>query len=94
MTIQTAYKRTDSDGNEIIAVCNFKPETHEKYYVGVPKNGLYDEIFSSDDAEFGGSGMTNGKGIEPIPMKIHGYNQGLELTLPPLGVIYLKCREA
>ena len=89
-----AFKRTDSDGNEIIAVCNFKPETHEKYYVGVPKNGLYDEIFSSDDAEFGGSGMTNGKGIEPIPMKIHGYNQGLELTLPPLGVIYLKCREA
>ena len=88
-----AFKRTDSDGNEIIAVCNFRPETHEKYYVGVPKNGLYDEIFSSDDAEFGGSGITNGLGIKPIPMKIHGYSQGLELTLPPLGVIYLKCRE-
>ena len=24
-------------------------------------------------------------------MKIHGYKQGLSLTLPPLGVIYLKC---
>jgi hypothetical protein len=26
-------------------------------------------------------------------MKIHGCNQGLALTLPPMGVIYLKCIE-
>lgn len=86
-----AFKRTDSSGDEIVAVCNFQPIAREKYFIGVPKYGLYDEVFTSDEKRFGGSGVSNGKGIKPTPMKIHGCNQGLSLTLPPLGVIYLKC---
>ena len=86
-----AFKRTDEDENEIIAVCNFRPLLHEKYFIGVSKNAVYAEVFSSDCAEFGGSGVTNGSEIRPVPMKIHGCNQGLSLTLPPMSVIYLKC---
>lgn len=86
-----AFKRIDSDGNEIIAVCNFQPVKHEKYYIGVPKYGLYDEVFSSDAKEFGGTGVTNGSEILPDQRKIHGCSQGLCLTLPPMGVIYLQC---
>lgn len=86
-----AFRRTDSDGNEIIAVCNFLPVKHENYMIGVPHFGEYEEIFNSDLAEFGGSGVTNTGVLTTVPMKIHGYKQGLSLTLPPLGVIYLKC---
>ena len=86
-----AFKRTDSDGNEIIAVCNFQPVKHDKYYIGVPKYGLYSEVFTSDAEEYGGTGVSNGSEITPEMMKIHGCNQGLPLTLPPLSVIYLKC---
>ncbi len=86
-----AFKRTDSEGNEIIAVCNFQPVKHDKYYIGVPKYGVYDEVFSSDAKEFGGDGVTNGKGILPDKKKIHGCNQGLCLVLPPMSVIYLQC---
>ena len=86
-----AFKRTDEDDNEIIAVCNFRPIQHHKYFIGVSKNAVYAEVFSSDCAEFGGSGVTNGSEIRPVPMKIHGCNQGLSLTLPPMSVIYLKC---
>lgn len=86
-----AFKRTDSEGNEIVAICNFQPIKHENYFIGVPKYGLYDEVFTSDALEYGGTGVTNGKDIEPQPMKIHGYDQGLALTLPPFGVVYLKC---
>ena len=85
-----AFKRTDEDDNEIIAVCNFRPIQHHKYFIGVSKNAVYAEVFSSDCAEFGGSGVTNGSEIRPVPMKIHGCNQGLSLTLPPMSVIYLK----
>ena len=59
----------------------------------MPVCGIYDEVFNSDAIEFGGSGVTNGMGLEPDLMKIHGCNQGLSLTLPPMGVIYLKCRQ-
>lgn len=86
-----AFKRTDSDGNEIIAVCNFQPVKHDKYYIGVPKYGLYSEVFNSDAKEYGGTGILNGSEIMPEMMKIHGCNQGLPLALPPLSVIYLKC---
>ncbi len=86
-----AFKRVDSDGNELLAVCNFRPVRHDNYTVGVPKLGIYDEVFSSDAAEYGGSGLLNGRGLRSEPMKIHGCNQGLSLALPPMGVIYLKC---
>lgn len=86
-----AFRRTDSDGNEIIAVCNFQPTVHENYMIGVPHFGEYEEIFNSDLTEFGGTGVSNTDTLTTVPMKIHGYKQGLSLTLPPLGVIYLKC---
>ena len=86
-----AFRRTDSDGNEIIAVCNFQPTIHENYMIGVPHFGEYEEIFNSDLTEFGGTGVSNTGTLTTVPMKIHGYKQGLSLTLPPLGVIYLKC---
>jgi 1,4-alpha-glucan branching enzyme len=86
-----AFKRTDDDENEIIAVCNFRPILHENYFIGVSKNGTYAEIFNSDSVDFGGSGITNGDHIVPREMKIHGCNQGIPLVLPPMSVIYLKC---
>jgi 1,4-alpha-glucan branching enzyme len=86
-----AFKRTDSEGNDIIAVCNFQPTKQEQYNIGVPKYGLYDEVFTSDRLEYGGTGVSNGTKIVPQIRKIHGCNQGLSLTLPPMGVIYLKC---
>ena len=85
-----AFKRTDEDDNEIIAVCNFRPVQHHKYFIGVSKSGVYAEVFSSDREEFGGSGILNGEAIASQPKKIHGCNQGLSLTLPPMSVIYLK----
>ncbi len=88
-----AFKRTDADDNEIIAVCNFRPVLHQKYFIGVSKDTVYSEVFNSDREEFGGTGIVNGDEIRPVPMKIHGCNQGLSLTLPPMGVIYLKNRE-
>ena len=88
-----AFKRSDEEGNEIIAVCNFRPEKHENYFIGVPKDGVYDEFFNSDDIRYGGTGVSNGHHIVPEPMKIHGCNQGVALTLPPMSVMYLRLVE-
>ncbi|MEE0957695.1 MAG: 1,4-alpha-glucan branching protein GlgB [Ruminococcus sp.] len=88
-----AFKRSDEEGNEIIAVCNFRPVKHEKYRIGVPIYGVYDEFFNSDDERFGGTGVSNGHRIVPEEQKIHGYSQSLALTIPPMSVMYLKCVE-
>ena len=86
-----AFKRTDKNGDEIVSVCNFQPIRRDEYCIGVPKYGLYDELFNSDEERFGGSGVVNGNNIKTEVMKIHGFDQGLSLTLPPLSVIYLRC---
>ena len=86
-----AFKRTDKNGDEIVSVCNFQPVRRDEYCIGVPKYGLYDEVFNSDEERFGGSGVVNGNNIKTEVMKIHGFDQGLSLTLPPLSVIYLRC---
>lgn len=86
-----AFKRTDKNGDEIVSVCNFQPIRRDEYCIGVPKYGLYDEVFNSDEERFGGSGVVNGNNMKTEVMKIHGFDQGLSLTLPPLSVIYLRC---
>ena len=90
-TVLLHSSRTDKNGDEIVSVCNFQPIRRDEYCIGVPKYGLYDEVFNSDEERFGGSGVVNGNNIKTEVMKIHGFDQGLSLTLPPLSVIYLRC---
>lgn len=86
-----AFRRFDKKGSEIIAVCNFQNEKRENYRIGVPYSGTYAEVFSTDKAEYGGSGFTNGskvKSSKDEPM--HNFEQSVSLTLPAMSVIYLK----
>lgn len=77
-----AFKRTDKNGDEIVSVCNFQPIRRDEYCIGVPKYGLYDEVFNSDEERFGGSGVVNGNNIKTEVMKIHGFDQGLHSPSP------------
>ncbi|MEE0264066.1 MAG: 1,4-alpha-glucan branching protein GlgB [Acutalibacteraceae bacterium] len=88
-----AFRRLDTKGNGIITVCNFLPIKREDYHIGVPHKGVYEEVFSTDNSEFGGSGISNGSDIKSVDVPMHGYDQSLELTIPPLSVMYFKCKE-
>ena len=86
-----SFRRIDRNGREIIAVCNFQPVQRDNYRIGIPAEGTYAEIFNSEDVEFGGCGVTNGNSIKTECEPMHGYDQSVVLTLPPMSVIYLKC---
>ena len=85
------FRRIDKDGKELIAVCNFQPVERKSYRFGVPLAGTYAEVFNSEAKEFGGCGTTNGSGIRSEEIAMHGYEQSIELTLPPMSVLFLKC---
>lgn len=87
-----AFRRRDHSGKEIIAICNFLPVRRDNYRIGAPYDGVYEEVFSSDNVKYGGSGIENGNNIESSEPPMHGCEQSISLTLPPLSVIYLKCR--
>ncbi len=74
----------------LVAVCNFTPQPHSHYRVGVPEAGFYREIFNSDAQPYGGSNMGNLGGKWTDAWWFHGHSHSLDLCLPPLGVIFLK----
>ena len=88
-----AFRRIANDGSEIICICNFQPVTREKYRIGVPVYGIYEEVFNSESEEFGGCGIVNSGDIKAKTVKDHGLDYSIVLTLPPLGVTYYKLKK-
>lgn len=74
----------------ILVVCNFTPVPRFGYRVGVPYPGFWRELLNSDAQEYGGSGMGNLGGVEATPIPFHNRPYSLELTLPPLAILFLK----
>ena len=89
-----AFRRIAYDGSEVIVVCNFQPVHRHNYRIGVPKYGIYEEAFNSELLEYGGCGVRNGDNIKADLEPDHGLDYSIELTLPPLGVLYLKLKES
>ena len=90
-----SFIRRAKDSDEfIVTVCNFTPQPHSHYRVGVPARGYYKELFNSDAREFGGSNMGNLGGKWSDDWAYHGQAYSLDLTLPPLAVVVLKLGNA
>ena len=90
-----AFVRREKDGNEfVVTVCNFTPQPHSHYRVGVPEPGFYTELFNSDAREYGGSNMGNLGGKWTDEWWFHNSAYSIDLCLPPLGVLILKIDRA
>ena len=89
-----AFRRKAVDGKELVVVCNFTPTVRENYRIGIPVRGVWAEVFNSDDAAFGGTGLTNGKKIKTQDEPMHGQEQSVTLTLPGNSVFFLECVKA
>lgn len=83
-------RKGDHPEQRVLVICNFTPVARENYRVGVPEPGEWQEIFNSDDKNFGGSDVKNPNPITSFPDSTHGRDNSIALTLSPLGVIYLK----
>lgn len=84
-----AFKRYSFSGSYLICVCNFSPYRQPDYVLGVDEHGEYEEIFSSDAEEFGGSGERNEE-IHSLIMNKNGKTNAIRITLPANSAIILK----
>jgi len=86
-----SFVRRAKDPNDfVVVVANFTPVLRENYRVGVPEAGFYREVLNTDAEAYWGSNVGNLGGVkaEPVPWMDREYS--LKLTLPPLGVVFLK----
>ncbi|MBW2128676.1 MAG: 1,4-alpha-glucan branching protein GlgB [Deltaproteobacteria bacterium] len=89
-SVVSLLRKDRSNKNPLLIVCNFTPVPRIGYRIGVPNGGFWREILNSDAREYGGSGLGNMGGMEAEPVPAHGRGFSLNLTLPPLGVLYFK----
>ncbi|WP_159880251.1 1,4-alpha-glucan branching protein GlgB [Plantibacter sp. T3] len=85
-----SFLRWDDDGNVIAALVNFSGAPVGPYRVGLPRAGRWEELLNTDAVEYGGSGVGNYGSIEASASPWAGRPASAELTLPPLGMIWLK----
>ncbi len=90
-----SYRRIAENKHELVVILNFTPVAYEDYFLRVPTEGIYEEIFNSDDEKYGGSGVANkGARFESAPDQVFGnYSEGIRLRVPPLGATVLRLAE-
>jgi 1,4-alpha-glucan branching enzyme len=89
-SIISLIRRAKNHDDWLVAVFNWTPIVRRDYRVGVPAAGYYKELFNTDAWYYGGGNVGNEGGIQTEPIPAHGHAQSLNLTLPPLGGVFLK----
>ncbi|RKD73177.1 1,4-alpha-glucan branching enzyme [Sinobaca qinghaiensis] len=83
-----------SEEEELLILCNFSGMKFPHFRIGVSEPGLYQEVFNSDEAEFGGSGYTNRLYLPSSPSPLHGRPHSIDTVVPPFSTLYFKKRKA
>ncbi len=86
-----SFRRIDRSGKELIAVCNFVPVARDNYRIGVPYEGTYEQVLSTDDEKYGGTGLINNGKVKSEDYSMHGYEQSIVLDIPAMSVMYFTC---
>jgi len=83
-----AYLRLGNEGTPpVVVVCNFTPQSHYGYRIGVPEAGVYNERFNSDRAIYGGSDQGNAGGVQSEDIPWQGQAHSVVITVPPLATV-------
>ena len=85
-----SFLRIGTDGSIIACVANFSPVPHERYQLGLPKAGRWEEVLNTDAEVYFGSGVGNFGGVDTGDQPWHGQPTSVTLRVPPLGAIWLR----
>lgn len=91
-SVLSLIRKSDNAQDTIVCLLNFTPVVRENYRIGVPAASAYYEVLNSDSEYYGGSNCGNSGDIAVNAQPWSGFDQSIELTLPPLAALYLKGR--
>ena len=89
-SVVSLLRKSKSEQDTVLVVCNFTPMPRTEYTIGVPFGGYWRELLNSDGAAYGGTNMGNGGGVHAQAIPTHGRPFSVKLTLPPLAALFLK----
>jgi 1,4-alpha-glucan branching enzyme len=85
-----AFARASKKAERVlVCVANLSPTRRPGYRLGLPRAGRWREAINTDSGFYGGSDSGNLGGVESEPIGWHEQPFSAEVTLPPLGVVWL-----
>jgi 1,4-alpha-glucan branching enzyme len=84
-----AFARFPREGRPVVCACNFSGAPRPGYRIAFPSPGVWREALNSDAREYGGGGIGNLGQVVADATPWHDQPFSAEVTLPPLGVVWL-----
>ena len=80
-----AFRRMDKKGKDLICVLNFTPVLRDDYRLGVAQPGIYECVFCSDHAKYGGTGQLP-KAAKSDAIPFREYVDSALFRIPPMSL--------
>jgi 1,4-alpha-glucan branching enzyme len=85
-----AFARLGKDAERVlVCVANLSPVPRYAYRLGLPRPCHWREALNTDSSCYGGGDVRNFSDIVPEPIPWHSQSVSAEVTLPPLGAVWL-----
>jgi 1,4-alpha-glucan branching enzyme len=84
-----SFLRWGDDGSALACVANFSSVPHDRYRLGLPLTGRWEERLNTDAEIYGGSGVGNLGAVTADGKSWHGQPTSATVRVPPLGAIWL-----
>ena len=88
------FARFSRNGRPVVCACNFSGAPRPGYRAAFPQPGAWREVLNTDATEYGGSGIGNLGRVIADETPWHDQPFSGEVTLPPLGVVWLVPEDA
>jgi len=89
-SVLSLVRQGRDESERMVVLLNFTPVPRRGYRIGVPAAPAWCEVFNSDSMYYGGGNLGNGAPIVVQNQAWMGFEQSIEVVLPPLGAIFLK----
>jgi 1,4-alpha-glucan branching enzyme len=89
-SVFTFIRKGRNEDPVIMAVYNMTPVPRPNYKVGLPRDGVWQELINTDARDYGGSGLGNAGSITAVSRGHHGRPFSAIITLPPLAAIFFR----
>ena len=83
-----SFVRLAKDGTPLVCIVNLAPVIRPQMRIGMPAEGVFDEVLNTDAEAYGGSGVGNYGSVTAEAAPYHGMPASAEITLPPLGGVW------
>ncbi len=87
-----AYLRWDSQGEPVAVVVNLAGVPHERYRLGLPSGGTWEEVLNTDAEAYGGSGVGNLGEVQASNRRQGEWSFSAEIRVPPLAAVIFRPR--